>query len=123
MVLAEHDGRLLAGAVAPRTGDRAWYLYAASTTDPDLARMRGSYAVMAAIFRAHRDGGTRSLDLWGVRERDDADRDSTWEGFSLFKRRFGGTPMRHPGTFDLVIDPFWNSLRDVRERLIDRRGA
>ena len=31
--------------------------------------------------------------------------DAAWEGFSLFKRRFMGTPLRHPGTFDLVIDP------------------
>jgi lipid II:glycine glycyltransferase (peptidoglycan interpeptide bridge formation enzyme) len=121
LALAEHDGRLLAGAVAPRTGDRAWYLYAASTREPDLARKRGPYAVMGALLRAHRDAGTRSFDLWGVRERDDPTVKLAWEGFSLFKRRFGGMPVRHPGTFDLVIDPFWDRVRDVRERLLDLR--
>jgi lipid II:glycine glycyltransferase (peptidoglycan interpeptide bridge formation enzyme) len=120
LALAEHDGRTLAGAVAARTGDRAFYLYAASTRDPALVARRGPYAAMAALQRSLRDAGTRSLDLWGVREADDPSVDPAWEGFSLFKRRFGGTPLRHPGTFDLVISPRWSRVRDLHERL---RGA
>ncbi len=117
MAIAEHEGTPLAGAVAPRTGDRAFYLYAASTRDKELARKRGPYAAMAALQRALREAGTSTLDLWGVREPDDESVDPAWEGFSLFKRRFGGTPLRHPGTFDLVADPTWYRLRDWRERL------
>ena len=71
---------------------------------------------MAGPERALAEAGTATLDLWGVREVDDDSVDASWEGFSLFKRRFGGAPMRHPGTFDLVIDPTWNRLREVRER-------
>jgi lipid II:glycine glycyltransferase (peptidoglycan interpeptide bridge formation enzyme) len=117
MALAEHDGTPLAGAIAPRTGDRAYYLYAASTRDPELARKRGPYAAMAALQRALRSAGTETLDMWGVREPGDDTVDESWEGFSLFKRRFEGRPLRHPGTFDMVIDPTWNRLRDLRERL------
>jgi peptidoglycan pentaglycine glycine transferase (the first glycine) len=117
LAIAEHDGMPLAGAIAPRTGDRAYYLYAASTRDPELARKRGPYAVMAELQRSLRDAGTATLDLWGVREPDDQSVDEAWEGFSLFKRRFEGEPLRHPGTFDMVIDPTWNRIRDVRERL------
>jgi peptidoglycan pentaglycine glycine transferase (the first glycine) len=117
LALAEHEGRLLAGAAAPRTGDRAFYLYAASTRDRELARKRGPYAAMAELQRALREAGTASLDLWGVREPNDDTVDASWEGFSVFKRRFGGTPLRHPGTFDIVIDPTWNRIRDWRERL------
>jgi len=121
LALAEHDGLPLAGALAARTGDRAFYLYAASTRDPDLVGKRGPYAAMAALQRSLREAGTRTLDLWGVREADDVDVDPSWEGFSLFKRRFGGLSLRHPGTFDIVIDPRWNRLRDARERLRDAR--
>jgi lipid II:glycine glycyltransferase (peptidoglycan interpeptide bridge formation enzyme) len=121
LALAEHEGRPLAGAVAMRTGDRAFYLYAASTRDPELVAKRGPYAAMAALQRSLREAGTRTLDLWGVREVDDTSVDATWEGFSLFKRRFGGAPLRHPGTFDLIIDARWNSLRDLRERMRDAR--
>lgn len=121
LALAEHEGRPLAGAIATRTGDRAFYLYAASTRDPELVAKRGPYTAMAALQRALREAGTGTLDLWGVREVDDAAVDAGWEGFSLFKRRFGGSPLRHPGTFDLVIDARWNSLRDLRERMRDAR--
>jgi lipid II:glycine glycyltransferase (peptidoglycan interpeptide bridge formation enzyme) len=121
MALAEHDGQALAGAIAPRTGDRAFYLYAASTRDPALVAKRGPYAAMATLQRGLREAGTRTLDLWGVREPDDPQADPAWEGFSLFKRRFDGTPLRHSGTFDLVIDPAWNRLRDLRERLLGAR--
>ena len=117
LALAEHDGTPLAGAIAPRTGDRAFYLYAASTRDKELARKRGPYAAMAELQRALRETGTATLDLWGVREPDDETVDPAWEGFSVFKRRFGGVPLRHPGTFDLVIDPTWSRIRDWRERL------
>jgi len=117
LALAVHDGTPIAGAVAPRTGDRAFYLYAASTRDKDLARKRGPYAAMAGLQRSLREAGTRSLDLWGVREPNDDTVDVSWEGFSLFKRRFGGVPVRHPGAFDVVIDPTWNRIRNFRERL------
>jgi lipid II:glycine glycyltransferase (peptidoglycan interpeptide bridge formation enzyme) len=117
LALAEHDGTPLAGAIAPRTGDRAYYLYAASTRDKELAAKRGPYAAMAELQRALREAGTSSLDLWGVREPDDETVDISWEGFSVFKRRFNGAPLRHPGTFDIVIDPTWNRIRDWRERL------
>jgi peptidoglycan pentaglycine glycine transferase (the first glycine) len=117
LALAEHDGRPLAGIVAPRTGERAFYLYAASTRDPALAVKRGPYAAMAALQRSLRQAGTRTLDLWGVREPGDDTVDPSWEGFSLFKRRFLGTPLRHPGTFDIIIDTRWNQIRDLRERI------
>jgi lipid II:glycine glycyltransferase (peptidoglycan interpeptide bridge formation enzyme) len=117
LVLASHHGSPLAGAIVPRTGDRAFYLYAASTRDKELAKKRGPYAVMASLMRAHRDAGTRSLDLWGLREPGDETVDVSWEGFSLFKRRFNGRPTRHPGTYDLVLAPTWHRLRDVRERV------
>jgi lipid II:glycine glycyltransferase (peptidoglycan interpeptide bridge formation enzyme) len=117
MAIAEFEGTPIAGAIAPRCGDRAYYLYAASARDGELSRKRGPYAAMAALQRGLRGAGTASLDLWGVRERDDDMVDAAWEGFSLFKRRFGGAPMRHPGTFDIVIDPTWNRIRDLRERV------
>jgi FemAB family. len=60
--------------------------------------------------------GARSLDLWSVAEPGD-DAPAEWAGFSAFKRRFGGRPVRHVGTFDFVTDPFWYPVRDLRERL------
>jgi lipid II:glycine glycyltransferase (peptidoglycan interpeptide bridge formation enzyme) len=117
LTLASLGDRPIAGAVALRTGDRAIYAYGASLREPELKHANGAYAALSATMRALAEDGVRMLDLWGVVEPDDPEADAEWAGFSAFKRQFGGEPLRHPGTFDLVIDPFFYRLRDLRERL------
>jgi lipid II:glycine glycyltransferase (peptidoglycan interpeptide bridge formation enzyme) len=114
-LLARDAGRAIAGMALPRLGDRAYYLYGASLKEPELKHKYGAYAVMAGAMKALAADGVRTLDMWGVVEPDDATADPAWQGFSAFKRTFGGRPLRHPGTFDLVLDPFWYRLRDLRE--------
>lgn len=118
LCLARKDGRPIGGMVTLRVSDRAFYLYGASSRDPELKNANAGYATMGATMEALAADGARTLDLWGVAESDDAAPDS-WSGFSAFKRRFGGTAVRHAGTFDLVVDRFWYTIRDLRER---RRG-
>jgi lipid II:glycine glycyltransferase (peptidoglycan interpeptide bridge formation enzyme) len=101
--------------VTLRVADRAFYLYGASSRDPELKNANAGYATMGATMEALAADGVKTLDLWGVAESDEAAPES-WAGFSAFKRRFGGMPVRHPGTFDLVVDRFWYTIRDVRER-------
>jgi lipid II:glycine glycyltransferase (peptidoglycan interpeptide bridge formation enzyme) len=117
LALARLGGRPLAGVAAPRVADRAYYLYGASLRDPAVRHAYPAYAALAAAMRGLAEGGVKTFDLWGVSERSDQAADPTWAGFSAFKRSFGGQPLRHPGTFDLVIDPFFNRLRELRARL------
>ena len=117
LVLAELDGRAIAGCLALAVGPRAFYLYAASLREPALRHAGGPYAALWACMEALAADGRESLDLWGVAESDDVSADPAWAGFSLFKRGFGGIPLRHPGTFDLVLSPAWYAVRDLRERL------
>lgn len=119
LCLARKDGRPIGGMVTLRLADRAFYLYGASSRDPDVKNANAGYATMGTTMEALATDGVRTLDLWGVAEPDDGAPDS-WSGFSAFKRRFGGRPVRHPGTFDLVVDRFWYTVRDWRER---RLGA
>ncbi|HEY7589420.1 MAG TPA: peptidoglycan bridge formation glycyltransferase FemA/FemB family protein [Candidatus Limnocylindrales bacterium] len=116
LCLARKDGRAIGGMVTVRVADRAYYLYGASLRDPELKNANAGYATMGATMDALAADGVRTLDLWGVAE-SDADAPETWSGFSAFKRRFGGRPIRHAGTFDLVVDRFWYRVRDVREQL------
>jgi len=120
--LAHRGGRAIAGVVTPRVGDRAFYLYGASSRDPELRHAFGSDAAMADAMAALAADGVRTLDMWGVVEREDPTADPSWEGFSLFKRRFGGAAIRHPGTFDLVVDRPAYLLRNARERVADAIG-
>lgn len=115
--IARVDGAPIAAMAFPRVGDRAYYLYGALLRDERYKHKYGSHAVMAAMLKALAADGCRSVDLWGVVEPDDPGADPAWMGFSDFKRTFGGTPLRHPGLYDLVIDPFWYRLRELRSRL------
>ncbi|MGH2455619.1 MAG: lipid II:glycine glycyltransferase FemX [Candidatus Limnocylindria bacterium] len=115
--IARVDGAPIASMAFPRVGERAYYLYGAPLRDDRYKHNYGSHAVMAAMLRALAADGCRSVDLWGVVEPDDPHADPAWRGFSDFKRTFGGEPLRHPGLFDLVTDPFWYRLRELRSRV------
>jgi lipid II:glycine glycyltransferase (peptidoglycan interpeptide bridge formation enzyme) len=123
LALAELEGRPIAGMAVPRVADRAYYLYGASRREPALRHAYGAYAAMAALLARLAEDGVRSFDQWGVVEAEDDRADASWAGFSAFKRTFGGRPLRHPGTFDLVIDPTWYRLREWRDRLRGAPGA
>ena len=114
------DGVPICAMAFPRVGDRAYYLYGALLRDPAYKHSYGAHAVMAAMLKALAADGARWVDMWGVVEPDDADADPAWRGFSDFKRTFGGTPLRHPGLFDLVTSPFWYRARELRSRLPER---
>jgi peptidoglycan pentaglycine glycine transferase (the first glycine) len=116
--IARVEGTPIAAMAFPRVGDRAYYLYGALLRDEKYKHHYGSHAAMAAMLKALAADGTRSVDMWGVVEADDADADPSWRGFSDFKRTFGGAPLRHPGLYDLVTDSFWYRLRAIRERIL-----
>ncbi len=115
------DGRPLGVMTVARTGDRAAYLYGGTLRDEVNRHANPGYGVMAAMMATLAADGVRWLDLWGVHDARDPKADPSWEGFSAFKRRFGGRELRHPGTFDLVVSEPWYRFRDLRERLRGRR--
>jgi peptidoglycan pentaglycine glycine transferase (the first glycine) len=130
LCLAEKDGHTIGGMVAIRFGDRAYYLYGGSSGDPALRDARPGYATMAGLMAALASDGVTALDTWGIsddprsaavaesrREGGAAGGRQSWGGFSFFKQRFGGTEVHHVGTFDLVVSPAWNALRDLGERV------
>jgi peptidoglycan pentaglycine glycine transferase (the first glycine) len=121
--IARVDGTPIATMAFPRVGDRAYYLYGALLREEKYKHHYGSHAIMAAMLKALQTDGARSVDMWGVVEPDDSEADPSWKGFSDFKRTFGGEPLRHPGLFDLVTDPFWYRLRATRERILRRSPA
>jgi len=119
-VEARLSGQAIAAMGFLRVGDRAAYLWGGSSRDPAVERTRAQYAVLAAAMEALAEDGCTTLDLWGVVEADEEAAHPEAAGYSRFKRKFGGRPLRHPGTFDLVVDPLWYWLRDARERFRGR---
>jgi lipid II:glycine glycyltransferase (peptidoglycan interpeptide bridge formation enzyme) len=116
--IARVDGTPVAAMAFPRLADRAYYLYGALLRDKRYKHHYPAHAIMANMLRALAADGCTSVDMWGVTEPDDARADPAWKGFSDFKRTFGGTPLRHPGLFDLVTDPIWYRIRAARTRAL-----
>lgn len=115
--IARVDGVPIAAMAFPRVGDRAYYVYGALLRDPAYKHNYGAHAVMASMLKTLAGDGATSVDMWGVVEPDDEAADPAWRGFSDFKRTFGGTPLRHPGLYDLVVSSWWYRLRALRARL------
>jgi len=118
--IARVEGVPICAMAFPRLGNRAYYLYGALLRDERYKHHYAAHAVMAEMLRTLAADGCRTVDMWGVVEPDDHKADPAWKGFSDFKRTFGGTPLRHSGLFDVVTDPFWYWLRDVRAKLFNR---
>ncbi len=118
--IARVEGVPICAMAFPRLAGRAYYLYGALLRDERYKHHYAAHAVMAEMLRTLAADGCRTVDMWGVVEPDDHKADPAWKGFSDFKRTFGGTPLRHPGLFDLVTNPFWYRVREVRAKLFNR---
>jgi peptidoglycan pentaglycine glycine transferase (the first glycine) len=114
LIMAEWQGRLLAGLMAFRHGRRAWYLYAAS--QDKQRQLNPTYLIQLEAMRWAKSGGCREYDLYGVPDLDEEEleahfnerRDGLW-GVYGFKRKFGGRLKRTVGAWDRVylLPAYW----------------
>jgi peptidoglycan pentaglycine glycine transferase (the first glycine) len=129
LLLAEHDGALLAGLMAFAFGDTAYYLFGASSDEQ--RNLMPTYALQWEAMRWARASGCRYYDLWGIpdevgrdpapyMEDDPPARQGLW-GVWRFKRGFGGEVVRHVGAWDFVYRPLAYRLYGLLLRL--RRRA
>ena len=115
LLLAEYEGRALAGVMVFTCGDSAAYLYGASS-DEERARMP-AYAAQWAGMRWAKGRGCTTYDLWGVPDADEATleagftdhQDGLWPVYR-FKRGFGGEVRRTVGAADRVYNGLLHRL-------------
>jgi lipid II:glycine glycyltransferase (peptidoglycan interpeptide bridge formation enzyme) len=110
LFIAEHEGRPLAAMVAVAFGQRATYLYGASSNE--ARDLMPTYLLQWEAMRWARERGCRTYDLWGVPDADEAtleadfkDRNDGLWGVYRFKRGFGGQVVRHIGAWAQVYAP------------------
>ncbi len=110
LLIAEHNRRTLAGLVVVAFGQRATYLYGASSNED--RELMPTYLLQWEAMRWARERGCRTYDLWGVPDEDEAtleanfkDRNDGLWGVYRFKRGFGGQIVRHIGAWGQVFSP------------------
>jgi lipid II:glycine glycyltransferase (peptidoglycan interpeptide bridge formation enzyme) len=115
LFMAEYEGEPLAALMVFAQGQRAWFLYGASSNE-HRDRMP-TYLLQWEAMRWARAQGCVEYDLWGV---PDADEETLEANFALrndglwgvyrFKRGFGGKLCRAAGPWDRVYQPAFYML-------------
>ncbi|HWQ05395.1 MAG TPA: peptidoglycan bridge formation glycyltransferase FemA/FemB family protein [Longilinea sp.] len=110
LLQAEFQGKALAALMVFAAGERAWYLYGASS-DEERNRMP-AYLLQWEAMRWAVARGCRSYDLWGIPDEDEEILESQFEsrsdnlwGVYRFKRGFGGRLMRSACAWDKIYQP------------------
>jgi peptidoglycan pentaglycine glycine transferase (the first glycine) len=111
LLLAEYEGRPLAGLMVFSRGKRAWYFYGASNEE-ERNRMPAYLLQWEAMLWA-RARGCSEYDLWGVPDEEEETLEAhfteriggLWSVYR-FKRGFGGQLVRSAGAWDRAYLPF-----------------
>jgi lipid II:glycine glycyltransferase (peptidoglycan interpeptide bridge formation enzyme) len=125
LLVAEAEGRSLAALMVFAWGQRAWYLYGASS-DEDRNLMP-TYLLQWQAMRWAAHAGCLEYDLWGIPDVEEqeleehfTDRSDGLWGVYRFKRGFGGQMQRSAGAWDRVYQPV---LYQVYRAWMARRGG
>ena len=110
LLLAEYEGKPLAALFLARNGNRAYYLYGASTEE-ERNRMP-AYLLQWEAMKWAKARGCEEYDLWGVPDEEEATLEANFEtrhdglwGVYRFKRGFGGQLKRAMQAMDRVYNP------------------
>lgn len=111
LFLAAHEDDLLAGIMVFYQGERAWYLYGASSNVK--RNLMATYGVQWQAILWGKTRGIYQYDFWGIPDEDEAtletefqERDDGLWGVYGFKRGWGGEVVRSAGAWDKVYNPF-----------------
>lgn len=97
--VARYQNSVLAAAVVTFWGERASYLYGASSGD--FRNTMAPYLLHFHIMESAKRKGCVLYDMIGVAP-PDAGENHPWAGISRFKREFGGESIQYLGSYDRV---------------------
>ncbi len=100
-LIAEYEGKPVAGAVIFKFGDRAWYLHGMSL--PEHNKKMAPHLLQWEAMRWAKKAGCHVYDMWGAPDKFD-ESDSLW-GVYRFKRGYGGQVTRSIGAWDYPARP------------------
>jgi lipid II:glycine glycyltransferase (peptidoglycan interpeptide bridge formation enzyme) len=109
LILAEHEGDLLAANLVVSVGDTAVYLEGASSNEK--RKLMAAYGVQWEAIKWAQKRGCKWYDMWGVPDESNETleaqfkerNDGLW-GVYRFKRGWGGEIMRSAGAWDFVYN-------------------
>ena len=118
---ARHEGECLAAIVVLCRGERATYLYGASSNAK--RNLMAPYALQWRAMLDAKAAGCTRYDLFGIPPNEDPGHPMA--GLYRFKTGFGGSVMHRPGSWDYPTRPvpyaLFSAAERLRKKLRDRR--
>ena len=121
LYIAEAAGEPVATALCFDFAGTRYYAHA--TSDPESGRkLQAAAPLVWRMILDAREAGARRFDFWGVSPPSPASAAAVathhpWDGFSQFKRSFGGEAVERAGTWDLGVRSLRHSLYRAAARL------
>lgn len=111
--LADYEGEVISATLALITGNKAWYLYGASSND--YRNVMPNYLIQWTMIKWAKAHNATLYDFRGVSG--DLDEDNPLYGLYRFKKGFGGDFTEFIGEWDQVYSPFfyflWNKALPI----------
>ncbi|MFY9216850.1 MAG: peptidoglycan bridge formation glycyltransferase FemA/FemB family protein [Tepidanaerobacteraceae bacterium] len=106
LFMAEYEGKYIAGTLAFIFGDKAWYIYGASSNSH--RNVMPIYALQWEMIKWAKENNCTMYDFRGVSG--DLSSDNPLYGLYRFKKGFNGEFTEFIGEFDLPLSPFFYYL-------------
>lgn len=106
LLIAEYEGKALAGMVLTLFGETATYLHGGSSTS--MKEAMAPYLLHWEAIKLAKNSGMKNYDFGGVAP--SGEERHAWAGISRFKKGFGGFEVVYPGAFDLIYSPIWYNV-------------
>jgi len=114
LYIAEAAGSAVAAALSFDFAGTRYYAHAVS--DPASGRkLQAAAPLVWQMILDAREAGARRFDFWGITP--GGTPGHPWEGFSQFKRSFGGAAVERAGTWDIGVRPLRHRLYRAAVRL------
>ena len=128
LLFAQKDGQDCAALLLITHAGTATYLHGGSTKV--ASPLMAPYLLHLEAMRFARSTGHTQYDFWGTHLHFNPTT-QTWETFkghasegtSRFKLGFAGAIVEYPGTYDLILNPFWYTLYKLGRALKRKPGA
>ena len=101
LLLAEHEGQLLAGIFLGLFARQAIYLYGASSNEQ--RQLMPNYVLQWEAIRWAKSRGARQYDFWGIPATNDES--EAMAGVYRFKSGWGGRVVQYVGSYEQVYRP------------------
>ncbi len=106
LFLTYHEGQVISGAFNFIIGDRAWYVYGASSNEH--RNLMPNHLMQWVAIQWAKEAGCKWYDFRGVSPRRGASEDDDHlQGLNRFKEGFSPRYVEYIGEYDMVLSPLW----------------